>query len=347
MRIRRADLFDSRDCAAIDSFVAERDDGQLFHRPQWSRAVEAGCGATAHYLVSETGSGLNGLLPLGEVRSPLFGNSMVSAAFGVGGGIVAEGPEVAQALAEAGWALARERGCPEIELRGGPVPEGPWALSEGVYANFAGDLPQGDEAILLSIKKRQRAEVRRAQGFGLSFREGSDSAQLETHFRTYAASVRNLGSPVFPRRLFQAMAAEFGEDVSILTVFKGGEALSSVFSFYFKGAVMPYWGGGTDAARTWRANEAVYYELMCRASRRGCVRSDFGRSKLGTGPYAFKKNWGFEPRPLTYAVRTANGVAQRQINPMSPKYRLRVAAWKKMPLPIANRLGPLIARGLG
>ena len=86
---------------------------------------------------------------------------------------------------------------------------------------------------------------------------------------------------------------------------------------------------------------------MRRASRRGCTRFDFGRSKVGTGPYDFKRNWGFEPQPLTYAVRTATGAAPREINPMNPKYRFQVAAWKRLPLPIANRLGPLIARGLG
>ena len=87
----------------------------------------------------------------------------------------------------------------------------------------------------------------------------------------------------------------------------------------------------------------MYYSLMCHAARRDCTRFDFGRSKLGTGAFAFKKNWGFEPRPLAYAVK---GEA-RETNPLSPRYRLQVAAWKKLPLWLANRLGPPIARGLG
>jgi FemAB-related protein (PEP-CTERM system-associated) len=346
VKIRRADLANPRDSEAIEAFVAAHPDAQLFHRPQWSRAVEKGCGARAHYLLAENGS-LRGLLPLSEVRSPIFGNSMVSAAFGVGGGILAEDAETAQALAEAGWALAEEKGCTGLELRGGTVPEGPWQLNGDVYANFAADLPRGDEAILLSIKKRQRAEVRRAQGFGLTFTEGTGAAELDAHFRCYSASVRNHGTPIFPRALFQAMAAEFGEDAHIITAWKDGRPLSSVFSFFFKSVAMPYWGGGTAEAREWRANEASYYELMCRASRRGCTRIDFGRSKVGTGPYAFKKNWGLEPVPLVYATRTANGGAPRQINPLSPKYRLQVAAWKRLPLWLANVLGPPIARGLG
>jgi hypothetical protein len=91
----------------------------------------------------------------------------------------------------------------------------------------------------------------------------------------------------------------------------------------------------------------MYFELMRHAVARGCTRFDFGRSKLGTGAYAFKKNWGFEPQPLTYAVRTADGSSPREINPLDPKYRLKIAAWRKLPLWLANRIGPHIARGLG
>jgi len=344
MRVTVADLSDPGETQAIDAFVAAHPEGQIFHRPQWSRAVERGCGAKPHYLVARGASGtISGLLPLSEIRSPWFGNSLVSAGFGVGGGILADAGAALEALAEAAWACAVERGCASVELRGGPHPGDPWKEKAGIYADFAGDLPPGDEAILLSIKKRQRAEVRRGLGFGLEFREGD----IDAHFHTYAASVRNLGTPVFPRALFEAMAAEFGDDAQILTAWKDGRPLSSVFSFFHKGIVHPFWGGGTGEARERRANETLYYELMCRASRRGCTRFDFGRSKIGTGAYAFKKNWGFEPRPLAYTVRIADGGKAREINPLDPKYRFQVALWRRLPLWLANRLGPPIARGLG
>jgi hypothetical protein len=132
-----------------------------------------------------------------------------------------------------------------------------------------------------------------------------------------------------------------------LTVRHEGRPLASVLSLYHRGAVLPYWGGGTRDARAWRANDLMYYALMLHARRRGCSSFDFGRSKFGTGAFAFKKNWGFEPRPLAYAVRTADGQAPRQVNPLNPKYRLQIALWQRLPLPIANRVGPWIARGLG
>ena len=155
--------------------------------------------------------------------------------------------------------------------------------------------------------------------------------------------MRNLGAPVFPRRLFAAMLDAFGDDADILTIRAGGRPVASVLSLYHRGTVYPYWGGGTAEARALRANDLLYYELMRHAVRRGCTRFDFGRSKLGTGAFAFKKNWGFAPRPLVYAGRGN----VRDTNPLSPKYRLQVALWRKLPVWLANRLGPPIARGLG
>jgi FemAB-related protein (PEP-CTERM system-associated) len=236
-------------------------------------------------------------------------------------------------------ALAERLACPTIELRGGPLPPF-WHQSEGVYAGFARELPQGDDAILKAIPRKQRAEVRKALDNGLDVAIGFD---LDSHYCVYAESVRNLGTPVFPRRLFREMLAAFGEDADITVISQAGEPLSTVFSLYMNGIVYPYWGGGTAAARGARANELLYFSLMKHAAQRGCRRFDFGRSKFGTGAFAFKKNWGFEPQPLVYA----RWGEARETNPLSPKYRLQVAAWKRLPLWAANRIGPVIAKGLG
>ena len=142
------------------------------------------------------------------------------------------------------------------------------------------------------------------------------------------------------------MCETFPDNSDILTVKHKGIPVASVLSFYHGSAVMPYWGGGTRAARQLRANERMYFELMLHARRRGMTRFDFGRSKTGSGPYAYKKNWGFEPKPLRYAHWTAPGAAPRDLSPANDAYAAKIALWKRLPLPVANRLGPHIARGL-
>jgi FemAB-related protein (PEP-CTERM system-associated) len=323
------------DREAIRAFVLARPDAEPFHLPEWSDAVEKGCGQRAHILLAEDGRGaITGILPLTEMRSRLFGSALVSTGFGVGGGILGED---ADALAEAAWRLAGDLGCASVELRGGVLPQS-WESREGAYAGFAREIPGGDDAILKAIPRKQRAEVRRALGFGLDVSVGRGTAD---HYRVYSESVRNLGTPVFPRALFEAVLE--GLDADILTVSRDGEPLASVLSLYFNGTVYPYWGGGTAEARPSRANDLMYYELMRHARSRGCTRFDFGRSKSGTGAFSFKKNWGFEPKPLIYAVKGDT----RETNPLSPKYRLQIALWKKLPLAVANLVGPLISKGLG
>ena len=344
--VRAADLSDPRERARIDSYVAEHPDGSLFHRPQWSLAVERGCGQRSHYLVAERpGGGLAGCLPLTDVRSPWFGRALVSAGFGTGGGAVADDSASAAVLMRSAELLSERLGCAAIELRGGEFPDG-YAVRDDVYVGFAMDLPSGEEAILKSIKRRHRG-VRRARALELGVRIGAGAEDRSGFFRVYGESMRNLGSPIFPRRLFDSMLELFGEDCDILTIFSGAEPAAATLNFYFKGIVHPYWGGGTTASRDCFAGELLYFEVMCHGARRGCTRFDFGRSKVGTGNYSFKMNWGMEPEPLRYGIRTAPGAAPRDVNPLSPRNRLKVEAWKKLPLWVTNRLGPVLAKGLG
>ncbi|HEU4960265.1 MAG TPA: FemAB family XrtA/PEP-CTERM system-associated protein [Sphingomonas sp.] len=347
MTVRAADLGDAAERARIDGFVREHRDATPFHLTGWSLGVARGCGQRPHYLLAEQSGALAGVLPLTELRSPLFGSALVSSGFAVDGGVLAHDEAATAALIAAAWELAQRLGCPTLELRGGPAPGTGWQLDEETYCGFARPLAADDEAELKAIPRKQRAEVRKALGNDLTVETGRGERDLAAHYAVYAESVRNLGTPVFPRALFREVVAALGGEVDVLTVRHAGAPVASVLSIYFNKTVYPYWGGGSFPARALRANDLMYFALMRHARARGCARFDFGRSKAGTGPAAFKKNWGFEPHPLAYAVRTAEGAAPRQVNPASPRYRLQVAAWKKLPLWLANRLGPPIARGLG
>jgi FemAB-related protein (PEP-CTERM system-associated) len=255
---------------------------------------------------------------------------------------------VADALAASAWALAEKLGCPSLELRGGPAPGAGWVVDDTTYLGFSRDLAADDEAELLAIPRKQRAEVRKSLDTDLQVTIGNWPNDLAMHYAVFSESVRNLGTPVFPANLFREVARELGDHADIVTVSHRGTPHASVFSVYLNGTVYPFWGGGTREARALKANDRLYYELMRHARvNKGCTRYDFGRSKAGTGVAAFKKNWGFEGVQLRYAKRVAPGESPREMNPMSPKYRLQVAVWKRLPLWLANAMGPVIAKGLG
>jgi FemAB-related protein (PEP-CTERM system-associated) len=342
--VRAVDWRDAAELRRIEGFVAETR-ASLFHCPAWLTAVAAGTGQRAAGLVTERMGVLTGWLPLTEVRSALFGKALVSSGFGVGGGIVAEGDAAARAMAAAAEDYAISGCFRGIELRGGAIPEG-WVVWDDKHCGFERPLARDDEAELTAIPRKARAEVRKGLGFGHRVTTGRGASDLAAHYACYSASVRNLGTPVFPARLFRAMLEAFPDSSDILTVWQGETPLASVLSFYHDGAVMPFWGGGVFAARAARANEVMYYELMLHARRQGMTRFDFGRSKTGSGPFSFKKNWGFAPEPLTYGAWTAPGAPPRNIDPTDESYSRKIELWKKLPLPIANTLGPWIARGL-
>lgn len=348
LTVSLADLADARQVAEIDAWLDAAEGSTPFHRPAWIGAVARGCRQSALMPLARRGGALVGVLPLNRIASHLFGRALVSSGFAVGGGILADDAEAAEALAEEGWRLAVAHRCPTAELRGGRLPEGAeWVRKSDAYLDFAKPLEADDEAQLLAVPRKHRAEVRKGLANGLSIEIGRDRRLLDIHYRLYAENVHRLGTPVFPRGLFAEVLEAFGERADIAIASKDGVPLSSVFSLYHRGACMPYWQGSAFAARAMRSNEAVYFHLMRHARERGCTLFDFGRSKVGTGPAAWKKSWGWEARPLTYALRAAPGQEPRDINPLSPHYRRKVELWKKLPLPVASFLGPYLARGLG
>lgn len=347
--LRIADLRAPGEAARLEAFVAAHPAGTPFHRPVWLAAVARGTGNGALALVAERQGEISAYLPLSEVHSPVFGRLLAATAFAVGGGVLAAGAADAGQLFAAAEELAHRRSCPAIELRGGNLPDGRegWMIRHDSHCGFLAPLADDDAAQLLAIPRKQRAEVRKGLDVPVEIEVGTSERNRTAHYAVYATSVRNLGTPVFPRALFDSVLDLFAEDADILTVRHEGTPVASVLSLYHRGAVMPYWGGGTWAARRLRANDRMYFELMLHARRRGCSHFDFGRSKTGSGAYAFKRNWGFTPEPLSYASWTAPGARRRDADPTSARHAARIAIWRRLPLAAANRLGPFIARGLG
>ncbi|HEX7874818.1 MAG TPA: FemAB family XrtA/PEP-CTERM system-associated protein, partial [Sphingobium sp.] len=336
---------DSGALAEIEGFVAMRSDATPFHRPAWVCAVARGTGQEALFLIARgQGGDIRGLLPLNIIHSPIFGRALVSSGFAVNGGIVADEPATVRQLADAAIALAERRACETIELRGGLAPGAGWTVRTGGYLNFERPLAADDEAELLAIPRKHRAEVRKGLDMGYAVDTGDSEAMRASHYALYQRSVHNLGTPVFPRSLFDHVLDSFGGDAQVTQVSQGGVVLSSVIALYHRGAVMPYWQGADLNARKARSNEVLYFGLMRHARERGCHTFDFGRSKVGTGTAAYKKNWGFEAEPLDYFIYAAPGHDARNINPTAPQYQRKVELWKKLPAGLVDRIGPWIAR---
>ncbi len=327
-----------------DEFVTGSAQGTFFHLFAWRRVVERAFGHRTYYLLCERAGAVTGVLPLTHVRSRLFGSSLISNAFGVHGGPIAADRESQSLLEQEAVRLMDALRVGVLELRGYSETRADWPNRSDLYVTFVKPIDPSPEKNLKSIPRKQRAMIRKGQSNQLCSEIDDDVDRLHA---VYAESVRNLGTPVFGKSYFRILREEFADCSDIVTVASAGRAVASVLNFYFRDQVLPYYGGGVDAARTLAANDFMYWEVMRRACERGCRLFDFGRSKLGTGSYAFKHNWRFQAIPLNYQYRLAPGRAMPDLNPLNPKFRLFVALWKRLPLPIAGVLGPPIVRGIG
>jgi len=327
-----------------DAFVRSTPGGTPFHLIAWKRAVEGTFGQRAHYLMAVRGGGLEGVLPLFEVRGLLGGRGLVSVPYAVYGGICASSDPARAALVEAARELAERVGAGYVELRhrvGQTVDALP---TKSLYVTFCRPISASEQDNLNAIPRKQRRMTRQGAKHGLRAELGM--GHLDAFWHVYAHSLRALGSPVFPRRLFHAVAQEFGKECELLTVWKERQLVSGVLSLLYEDEVLPYYGGALAHALSFSVNDFMYWELMCHAARAGCRTFDFGRSREGTGAYHFKRHWGFEPAPLPYQYVLLEGSQMPDVSPSNRKLSWAVEAWKRLPLPLTKVVGPRLTKYL-
>ena len=344
INIKRLSAKSDVNTAAWDDFVQTCPTATFFHRAGWQSILQEVFRHDTYFLYAETDGHIEGVLPLAHVNSLLFGNSLVSLPFAVYGGVAASNEIAAQALEQEAQNIAKRLGVAHLELRHVAARHIDWPIQD-LYVTFRKEIFPDEDANMLAIPRKQRAMVRKGVKNGLVSELDSG---VDRFFALYADNMHRHGTPALPKRYFQALRAEFGSDCEVLTVAgPDGRALSTVFSFYFRDEVLPYYAGDDEAARESAANDFKYWELMRRSCARGCKVFDYGRSKHGTGSYTFKKNWGFEPQPLHYEYCLYKRDAIPQNNPANAKYKLLIETWRRLPIGVANWLGPFVVRNLG
>jgi FemAB-related protein (PEP-CTERM system-associated) len=344
LRIHQLDSAQPDQVARWEAFVMGHAQATFFHRAGWQTVIRDVFRHDTYFLYAELQGEIQGVLPLAHVNSRLFGNALTGLPFAVYGGVAAATDEAAAALEAEAQRLAVELGTDHLELRHIERRHTDWPVQD-LYVTFRKAILPKEEDNMLAIPRKQRAMVRKGIKNALT---SHIDLNADRFFALYADNVHRHGTPAMPKRYFETLLKTFGADCEVLTVCSAeGRPLSSVLSFYFRDEVLPYYAGDDEAARDLAANDFKYWELMRLACARGLKVFDYGRSKEGTGPYAFKKNWGFEATPLHYEYRLYKRESIPQNNPANAKYKLLIATWRRLPIGVANWLGPFIVRNLG
>jgi FemAB-related protein (PEP-CTERM system-associated) len=331
------------DEAHWDHFIDASENGTIFHKIAWKRIIEATFRYRSCYLFAEQEGEICGVLPLFHVRSMFAGNAIISTPFAVYGGILANDEAAENALLEACKKYALKVSASYVELRQRFRCQNPGLQTrDALYCTFVKSIHADPEKTFAELPREARRMVRKGEKFGLSAKLGDEG--IGEFYEIYANSVRYLGTPVFPRRLFENCLRELKPHADLMLISHENQPIAGVLSFYYRATVMPYYGGSFQEKNYLAPNNFMYWALMKSAGERGYSFFDFGRSKNATGAYDFKRHMGFDPVALPYQYWMMNGAPLPNNNPTNPKFQLAIKVWRRMPLSLTKVLGPRLVR---
>lgn len=327
-----------------DEYVRARPAATGYHLWGWRRIVERAFGHEAIYLAAVDGAQVRGILPLVVFRSPIFGRFAVSLPFLNYGGVVADEEAAARALLARATAVGRERGLSHLELRHQEAmfPELP-AKHHKVGMTLA--LPATHELLWQGLDRKVRNLVRKAEKGSLDVAIGG-AELLPDFYAVFARNMRDLGTPVYTPRLFQELLREFPQAARVFTVRLGPLPIAASITFEWRDRIEVPWASASREHRALSPNMLLYAAMLRHAIDRKCQTFDFGRSTPNEGTFHFKQQWGATPSPFAWEYQMLNGQGVPDQSPANPKFRLAIEMWKRLPLPVANTLGPYIVRSI-
>jgi len=330
---------------ALADFVTAGPHVALSRHPGWLPVLAEALGHVPYALEAVRGGKTVGYLGLSYVSSLLFGRFLVSLPYLNSGGVLAEDAAVAAALVDRAVALADQLGARYLELRH------EWALehpalghrrSDKVHMRL--DLPGAAGALWDQLDGKVRNQVRKGQKGGFTVRWGGPE-MLEEFYVVFSQNMRDLGTPVYSRRLFEGVLRQFPDRAELCVARDGAKPAAAALLLHGWGVTeVP----SASALREYNpscVNMLMYWHLLERAVQRGQDVFDFGRSSEGGPTHRFKKQWGASASPAEWQYHLRRGTVGG-MRPDNPRYSRLIAIWKRLPVALTRCIGPAIVRGI-
>jgi len=338
-------LDDPHDEALWDQFVLSHSQASGYHTLAWRGIISKVFGHRTYYLMAWDEEGMvQGVLPLVQTKSPLFGCFLTSMAFFNYGGVLANNNHSSDSLLKKAAELAKEVGAAHIEIRQAQPIATDWPVrSRKVSMRLP--LPSDYETLLKAYPSKLRSQIRRAQKEGMDVRIGGEEL-LEDYYHVFARCMRDLGTPVYEKRFFRSIVETFPKEVRLCVVSLKGTPLASGLIYGFRNTLEIPWAASDKRFSRLAPNMLLYSAVLEFACREGFKEFDFGRSSVDSGTYRFKQQWGAQPRQLYWYYWLAGGRVIPELNPDNPKFKAAIYVWQHLPLPVTNLIGPHIVKYL-
>jgi FemAB-related protein (PEP-CTERM system-associated) len=314
-------------------------------RLEWLAILNNGLGHKSVVLEAKQNGKTVGMLPLVSMKSALFGKFLVGLPYLNVGGVLANDEYVARCTIDRAVALADKLDVKHLELRH----ETPWInpsfnheLTEKVHMRL--NLPVSSDELWKSFDPKVRNQVRKAQKEGVTIAWGRDEL-LSDFYYVFSRNMRDLGTPVFSRRLFAAILRNLNESAEVCVARHGCRPVAAAILIHGPGMSEVPSASSLRSANYLNCNMLMYWQLLTRSIERGQQIFDFGRSSEGSNTYRFKAQWGAQPHRATWQYYVRKGDVS-DMRPNNPKNQRRIAVWKRLPIWLTRLAGPPIVRGI-
>lgn len=342
-------VVEANDCLARlpdwERYHLARGVGALAEHPRWLAVLARSQGHRPYGVEALAGERLLGVLPLALVRSLWFGRFLVGLPYVNTGGVQADSQPVAAALVDAAVGLADRLDVRYLELRHERPLEHPAlgaTLQSKVHMRLA--LPSARETLWQQVGGKVRNQIRKGEKQGLTVEWGTGGL-LPDFYTVFAHTMRDLGTPVFSRRLFAAILEEMPGLAELAVVRREGRAVAAALLLHGRGTTEVPSAGALRRFRSTNANMFLYWHLLVRAVERGQAVFDFGRSTADSNTYRFKEQWGARPVPAVWQYYLRRGSADA-MRPETSGYGRLIRAWQRLPVWLTRLVGPAIVRGI-
>lgn len=345
MAVRIVESRSQDEWANWDRFVLDNPMSTGYHLATWGKVFHNAFKHECVYLMASQADGeIQGVLPLVTLSSRLFGKFLISLPFVNYGGVVARTEEAKVGLLEEAVRRAKMLEAGHIELRHEEAPNLDWpSIQRKVSMRL--QLPNRYEELWKAFSSKLRSQIRRGQKEGMTVRFGAKDC-LNDFYLVFARGMRDLGTPVYGRQFFESILSAFPKESRLCVVYLKESPLAAGLVYGFRQMLEIPWAASDKRYSRLAPNMLLYSSVLEYACQQGFQVFDFGRSTPDSGTYRFKEQWGARPVPLHWCYWLAEGQGLPQLHPQNPKYRFAIQAWRKLPLVVANYLGPHVVKYL-
>lgn len=329
------------DGGAWEAYVDARGDEAGYHSWRWRRVFADAFGHESVYLIARQGGLIVGVLPMVQIKSLLFGRTLTSLPFLNYGGVMADAPQIARALIDQAYEEARYRRCSHVELRHveAQFPNLPCKQHKVAMRLHVGD------GMWDGLDRKVRNQIRKAEKSGLIVERGGESL-VGDFYGVFARNMRDLGTPVYSRRLFEEVLRVFPERAQLHVVRLNGAAIAAGLTYRTSSMVQLPWASSIRSYNALCPNVLLYWDAIQFAHECGVQVFDMGRSTPNEGTFKFKSQWGAQPVPLHWEYQLLTPGELPNVSPANPKYQFAISLWQRLPLSVTTRVGPMIVRAI-